>query len=203
MLEKGFKNVFALKGGLHGWEDAGYPIEVGSIDDPVQIHFSDTSNSPDGTVSINVALNANRRPVSIISLEIGFEPNLLTNPKAIISPTIKSGTPTDRILSTNTPAEGVLKLDFKPASQTQVSLNAVIPDGIIATVTFDVTSAAKSGTEVNLTINLDAMDGKRRFFRTTGRNAKFIIESITAVNPILKMASTWGNVKRKLYCAVK
>ncbi|MHC4536190.1 MAG: hypothetical protein ACYS6K_19745, partial [Planctomycetota bacterium] len=84
MLEKGIKNVFALEGGYHGWKRAGYPIEVGSIDKPVQIHLNRVSNSPDDIVSINVMLNANQKPVAIISLEIGFEPHLLINPKASI-----------------------------------------------------------------------------------------------------------------------
>jgi len=26
-MEKGFKRVYALKGGYHAWTDAGYPIE--------------------------------------------------------------------------------------------------------------------------------------------------------------------------------
>ena len=30
-MEKGFKNLFALKGGFHGWKDAGYPTETGSL----------------------------------------------------------------------------------------------------------------------------------------------------------------------------
>ena len=196
-MEKGFKNVFALKDGFHAWHDAGYPIEVGSIDDPVEIHFNDVSNSPDGTISINVTLNANKKPVSIISLEIGFEPNLLTNPKAVINPTIEPKTPTDRMLSISTPAVGILKLDFLPASQTQASLNAVIPDGaVIATVIFNVAPEAKSGTKVKLTNTLDAMDSKKRFFRTTGQNATIIIEPITAVKPILKIAATWCSIKR-------
>jgi hypothetical protein len=195
-MEKGFKNVSALKGGFHAWHDAGYPIEVGSIDDPVQIHFSDAFLSPDGAVSINVNLNANKKPVSIISLEIGFEPNLLTNPKAVISPTIEPKTPTDRMLSISVPDAGILKLDFLPVSQTQANLNAVIPDGVIATITFDVTPTAKSGAKVNLTNTLDAMDSKKRFFGTTGQNAIIIIEPITAVKPILKIAATWGGIKR-------
>jgi hypothetical protein len=195
-MEKGFENVFALKGGFQAWHDAGYPIEVGSIDDPVEIHFSDASNSPDGTLSINVTLNANKKPVSIISLEIGFEPNLLTNPKAVVNPTIEPKTPTDRMLSTSTPAVGILKLDFLPASQTEASLNAVIPDGIIATVIFDVAVEAKSGAKVKLTNTLDAMDSKKRFFRTTEQNATITIEPITAVKPILKIAAIWGSIKR-------
>lgn len=195
-MEKGFKNVFALKGGFQAWHDAGYPIEVGSIDDPVQIHFNDASFSPNSTLSINVTLNANKKPVSIISLEIGFEPNLLTNPKAVINPTIEPKTPTDRMLSTNIPAVGMLKLDFLPASQTEASLNAVIPDGIIATVTFNVAPEAKSETKVKLTNTLDAMDSKKRFFRTMGQNAIITIEPITAVKPILKIAAIWGSIKR-------
>jgi hypothetical protein len=195
-MEKGFKNVFALKGGFHAWHDAGYPIEVGSVDDPVQVHFSDVSLSPDDTVSINVTLNANKKPVSIISLEIGFEPNLLINPKTLINPTIEPKTPTDRMLSISTPAAGILKLNFLPASQTQASLNTVIPDGVIATVIFNVAPEAKSGTKVKLTNTLDAMDSKKRFFRTTGQNATITIEPITAVKPILKIAATWGSIKR-------
>ncbi|MBM3243085.1 hypothetical protein FJZ31_43050 [Candidatus Poribacteria bacterium] len=195
-MEKGFKNVFALKGGFQAWHDAGYPIEVGSIDDPVQIHFNDASFSPDYTLSINVTLNANKKPVSIISLEIGFEANLLTNPQALINPTIEPKTPTDRMLSINIPAAETLKLDFLPASQTQASLNAVIPDGVIATVTFDVTPKAKSGTKVKLTNTLDAIDSQKRFFRTAGQNATITIEPITAVKPILKIAATWGSIKR-------
>ncbi|HBH87668.1 MAG TPA: hypothetical protein DDY17_08740 [Syntrophaceae bacterium] len=27
LLDKGFKNVSALKGGFHAWKDAGYPTE--------------------------------------------------------------------------------------------------------------------------------------------------------------------------------
>jgi hypothetical protein len=191
LLEKGLKNVFVLEGGFHAWKRAGYPIEVGSIDKPVQIHLNRVSNSPDDIVSINVTLNANKKPVSIISLEIGFEPNLLTNPKASINLTIKRGTPTDRILSTNTSVEGILKLDFKPVSQTPASLNAVIPDGVIANVTFDVAPAAKTGTKVNLTITPDAMDSKKKSFNTKGRNTTIIIGSTEdalpqEITPILK-----------------
>jgi len=29
-MEKGFKNVFALKGGTMAWKDAGYPLESGN-----------------------------------------------------------------------------------------------------------------------------------------------------------------------------
>ncbi len=182
-MEKGFENVFALKDGFLGWKGAGYPIEVGSIDDPVQIHLSDASNSPDGAVSIEVTLSASNKPVSIISLEIGFEPNLLTNPQAIISPIIEQGTPTDRMLSISTPTAGILKLDFLPASQTQASLSAVIPDGVIATVTFDVTPEAESGTKVDLTSTPDAMDSTKRFFKTTGRNATVTISPSAISNP--------------------
>ena len=39
-------------------------------------------------------------------------------------------------------------LDFLPAHHSQASLNAVIADGVIATVTFDVTPEATSGTKV-------------------------------------------------------
>ncbi|MBM3242559.1 YHS domain-containing protein [Candidatus Poribacteria bacterium] len=207
-MERGVKNVFALKGGFHGWKNAGYPIEVGSIDDPVQVHFSDASNSPDGTVSINVTLNTNKKPVSIISLEIGFEPNLLTNPGVVISPIIKQGTPTDRILSTITPAEGILRLDFKPASQTRASLNAIIPDGVIATVTFDVAPETKSGTKVNLNVAPDAMDSKKRFFRTIGQNTTIIIESVAAINSIsmkehgMEMSAE-EQASDKVRCAIK
>ena len=183
MLEKGFKNVFALEGGFHGWKRAGYPIEVGSIDKPVEIHLNRVSNSPDDIVSINVTLNANRKPVSIISLEIGFEPNLLTNPNASINPRIKPGTPTNRMLSTNAPAEGVLKLNFKPASQTPASFNAVIPDGVIANVTFDVGAAAKPGTKVNLTVVPEAMDSREKSLDTTGRDTTIIIGSAEEALP--------------------
>jgi len=196
-MEKGFKNVFALKGGFFGWKNAGYPLEIGDIDEPVQIHLNDVLLSPDGAVSINVTLNGNKKPVSIISLDIGFEPNLLTHPGAVISPTIKPQTPADRILSTSTPAAGILRLDFKPASQMPASLNAIIPDGVIATVTFDVAPAAKPGTEVDLTSTPDAMDSQKRFFRTTGENATITIEPIIAVSPILKTATTWGAIKLK------
>ncbi|MFQ6115326.1 MAG: hypothetical protein ACE5NG_14805 [bacterium] len=177
-MAHGFKNVFALKGGFHVWKHAGYPIEVGSIDQPVQIQLSDASLSSNGTVSINVTLNANKKPVSIISLDIGFEPSLLTHPKATISPTIESGTPTDRMLSISTPAAGILRLEFRPASQTPVSLNAIIPDGILATVTFDIAPAIKPGAKIVLTDTLDALDSKNRFFRTTGENASITIEPI-------------------------
>ena len=196
-MEKGFENVFALKDGFLGWKNAGYPTEVGSIDEPVQIHLSDATNLPDGTVSIEVTFNANNKPVSIISLEIGFEANLLTHPQAIISPTIGSGTPTDRMLSISTPAAGIFKLDFLSASQTQASLDATIPDGVIATVTFDVAAEAESGTKVNLTSTPDAMDGKKRFFKTTGRNATVTIAPFTSVKPSLKIATTWGSIKSK------
>jgi len=30
-LEKGFENIFALKGGFNGWKDAGYPTGVGIL----------------------------------------------------------------------------------------------------------------------------------------------------------------------------
>ena len=195
-MEKGFKNVSALKGGFQGWKEAGYPLEVGSIDDPVQIHFSDALLVANETISIHITLKANKKPVSIISLEIGFEPNMLTNPKAVINSTIEPKTPTDRMLSTSLPGAGILKLDFLPASQTQASLNAVIPDGVIATVIFNITPEAKSGTKVNLTNTSETMDNKERFFRTEGQNTTMTLEPITAVKLLLKQAVTWGDIKQ-------
>lgn len=134
------------------------------------LDLSDGSGVSGGTVSINITLNKGGESVSAVAMDIGFDSNMLSNPKAEINSTIGSGTDTDRQLISSRPSPGILRIGIIPANLTQESLQAVIPDGLVAAITFDIGSGVAPGTTMALTNMPSASTSVGQALPAVGKN---------------------------------
>ena len=117
----------------------------------IELDLSDGFGLPGGTASVEIILDKNAEPVSGIAMDIAFDTDVLSNPRAEIEKEIGSGTDTDRELISGESSPGVFRIGVIPHSLTQESLEATIPEGLVATVTFDINLDAILGDTTSLT----------------------------------------------------
>lgn len=141
----------------------------------VTLDLGNGSGPPGGTASVQLTLDKGGESVSAVAMDIGFDNSILSNPKAEINPDIAAGTATDRQLVSNELSPGVFRIGIIPASFTQQSLEAIIPDGLVATVSFDISSNATPGTTTTLTNTPSASTSAGQALPPVGRNGSVII----------------------------
>ena len=141
----------------------------------VTLDLGDGSGPPGGTASVQLTLDKGGESVSAVAMDIGFDNTILSNPRAEINPQIGAGTNTDRQLISSELSPGVFRIGIIPASFTQQSLEAIIPDGLVATVTFDVSSNAAPGATTTLTNTPSASRPDGQALPSVGRNGTVTI----------------------------
>ncbi|MEW5803118.1 MAG: MopE-related protein [bacterium] len=121
---------------------------------PVSINLTNSAGEPGGLVSVPVILQANGAQVGSLALDIGFNPQMISNPEATINPSIAEGTASDRIVISSIPSTGIFRMAIIPNLSGSTSVGRqirAIPDGQVATVTFLLSRSAQQGTKLALT----------------------------------------------------
>lgn len=147
----------------------------------VTLDLGDGSGPPAGTASVQVTLDKNGESVSATAMDIGFDNSILSNPRAQIKPGIGPGTTTGRQLISNELSPGVFRIGIIPASFTQESLEAIIPDGLVAIVTFDISSDAVRGTTTTLTNTPSASTAAGQDLPIDARDGRIVINGEAAI----------------------
>jgi uncharacterized repeat protein (TIGR01451 family) len=101
-----------------------------------QLDLSEGDGSPGGTGSIQITLTSGPNSLAALGVDIGYDPTLFSNFSCTINPAIGSGTSADKQCAASSPSEGVFRVGILGLNQN------VIPDGLVATVSFDVASTA-------------------------------------------------------------
>ena len=112
------------------------------------------------TVTIPVTLTeAAGAQLSTLRVDIGYDPTLLLNPKAVLG---AAGGAAGKTLDSSTPATGVFRVSLYDTG------NAVLGNGILANVTFSVAASATIGTGIALSDTPQASDPAGNDLPVTG-----------------------------------
>ena len=119
----------------------------------VSINLTNTSGDPGALISVPVFLQANGAQVGSLALDIGFDPQMFSNPEGKINPAITAGTVSDWTLISNIPSPGIFRMAIIPNLQSSSASRQMraIPDGQVATVTFSLSWTALRGAKLTLT----------------------------------------------------
>jgi len=157
----------------------------------MRLDLNDSFEPLGGIASMEITLDKGVAPVSAIAIDIGFDTQVLSNPGAMVDSQIGPGTSTDRQLISSLISSGVFRIAIIPASLTQASLGAVLPDGLVATVTFNISSLAAPGTVTIVTNTPSASTPAGQTLPTVGRDGVVtIVDNHVDIAPLY----TTGNV---------
>ncbi len=116
---------------------------------PVSLNVGEAVSAQGGKVTIPISLNAMGQIVSALSNDLTYDPSILANPKVAIG---EAGSQAQKKVVSNEIRPGLFRVGVIGFNQT------VIPDGVVAYVTFDV---LKDGpTSINNKATAASPDGK-------------------------------------------
>ena len=136
------------------------PVQAATLD------LGSVEGSSGGSVTLPVTLSGGNG-IAATSVDISYDAAVLANPRAEIGKAAKSA---DKEIHSNTPSKGVFRVGVLG-----VNLNE-IPDGQVATVTFDVLSSAPSGKIIVLSNSPSASDTKGNALTMSGSNGEVKIK---------------------------
>ncbi len=125
----------------------------------INLDLGEVSNAQGGKVTIPINLDARGQAVSALSNNISYNPNILANPRATIG---EAANQAGKQLVFNEKRPGFLRVGIIGLNQT------LIPDGVVAYVTFDV---LKDG-PISLTNKLTASGPAGNTVPVTGSNGR-------------------------------
>lgn len=151
----------------------------------VQLRLDTVSGSPGDTVFVQVNLSRANQTVSALALDVSYDTSLLTAINGVINPSIGPGSSVDKELISSSPRPGVFRIGIIPASFTPASLQSVIPDGLVATIFFEINSTLANDATGNLVNNASSSTPVGQSISTTGTDGLVSI-LVTGVEELFK-----------------
>ncbi|MEW6380433.1 MAG: cohesin domain-containing protein [bacterium] len=148
----------------------------------VSINLANASGAPGSLITLPVSLQANGNQVGALSVDIGFNSQMLLNPTARLNPAIAEGTSSNKTLISSTPSTGVVRMAVIPnfsGTSGVGSSTGTIPDGQVATITFSLAASAAPGAKLTLTNSPSSSTPAGAALSTTGQGGEITVSAGT------------------------